>query len=159
MSEMRARLLIVITTCAAALVLSGCSDDDSDAVTATTTTTATVVHSVSDAPPSSSTPSATSDSGVWTGTWESLGESRAAVLTVSSTDPLTARIDITPGRCGATWTEESRRTGADGVVVEVAARVTYGECSDNRWTVRLTPDRISGIDTTDPSTTVNFTRD
>lgn len=100
----------------------------------------------------SSTPSAVR----WAGTWQSAGDTQNATLQILSADPLTAVIDV--NRCGAEWTQQSRDTEADGAqTIVVAAKVEYGDCSDNTWKLTVTDDSISGVDVNDPSTTVRFT--
>ncbi|MFT4125684.1 MAG: hypothetical protein QM662_05585 [Gordonia sp. (in: high G+C Gram-positive bacteria)] len=99
------------------------------------------------------TPTSSALSGIWRGNWESVGDNLDAVLNIVGENPFVATIDI-PGRCGATWDQQSR----DGETVTVTAKVTYGQCSDSEWKVVLGAHSITATDTADPTTRAHFTR-
>jgi hypothetical protein len=91
--------------------------------------------------------------GTWNGYWSGGAMAGNATLSVSSAEPMRATIDI-PGQCGAEWTE----SGRSGSTVTVFARVTYGPCVNNTWTLSLTRTSISGFDPYHPGTNVFFRR-
>ncbi len=91
--------------------------------------------------------------GQWIGTWRSRGETKQAVLNIGKINPLRATLDVT-GRCGADWVESSRT----GNTVSVDATVTYGACSDNRWSVVLGDKEITASDPDNVSNSLKFTK-
>ena len=142
---MRRRVLVSVLATTVMLMTACGTDSDAPAESQS----ADESHSVD------TTTGATADPlvGQWIGTWSSGGESRQAILNVGKSNPLRATIDI-PGRCGADWVE-STRTGS---TVSVDATVTYGECTDNRWSVKLTADEITATDPDNSSNSLRFTR-
>ncbi|NMO00509.1 hypothetical protein HH308_04685 [Gordonia sp. TBRC 11910] len=141
---MRRRVLIAVLA-ATTVMLAACgTDTDTPAAT-----------SSADTAQSADSAAAASDPlvGQWIGTWSSNGENRQAILNVGKANPLRATIDI-PGRCGADWVESSRT----GDKISVDATVTYGACSDNRWSVVLGNTQITATDPDNGSNTLRFTK-
>lgn len=136
------------------MALSACGGD-ADSVTSATTTSnvVTSTETVTSTGNQTSGPAQAGPIGDWTGSWASAGEELPASLNITVAQPLTATIDI-PGRCGASWTEQSRA----GNQILVRATVTYGNCADNTWSVRVDGDELSATDTEDADTTLSFTR-
>lgn len=132
---------------AATMGIAACGSSDTDASDTGASADASSVTSDFAVPTSSAL------SGAWSGTWQSVGETKTAQLGVVSDKPFLATIDI-PGRCGATWKEKSRTSSR----VIVTATVTYGDCSDNEWSLAITSTSITATDTADPETTAAFTR-
>lgn len=93
--------------------------------------------------------------GEWEGTWRSQGEMQTAELSVSSEKPFRAKIDIDPQRCGADWRETSR----SATTITVAATVTYGDCTDNAWILRVSDTQITATDPANDTNAVVFHRD
>lgn len=91
--------------------------------------------------------------GQWIGTWRSAGESKVAVLNIGRSKPLRATIDIR-GRCGADWMESGRK----GNAISVDATVSYGACSDNRWTVVIADNEITATDPDNDANSLKFAK-
>ena len=93
--------------------------------------------------------------GFWTGSWTSSSGTYPASLDVSQDAPMRAHIDIPERLCRADWHEVRR----DGGVIVLDATVTQGTCSNNTWVLTIGGGTITGQDSTDSGTRVNFHRD
>ncbi|MFE0751762.1 hypothetical protein [Gordonia sp. NPDC058843] len=157
---MRRTGLFGVLALAAVLTTAGCgSDADTSSDTTSPDTTAAVTtvtearESESESDEATSLPVQPPSVETWRGSWQSVGERQPATLMVMSTDPLRAMVDI-PGRCGASWTETQRQ--GDRLLVD--ATVTYGNCTDNVWSVEISDDSIVATDTEDAGTRVSFVK-